>query len=124
MPSKPKNARNSERVQFEQKLEFERKIEESKMASYRKTGGAKNTNLPKLVITKFNGTHTDRLHFWAVFEAKKYSYSELAAVTKFAYLKELVDSKIRAGIDRLPFSIEGYERVKNVLRSKYGKMTS
>lgn len=120
MPSKPKNARNSERVQFEQKLVFERKIEESKMTSYRKTGGAKNTNLPKLV----NGTHTDRLHFWAVFEAKKDSYSELAAVTKFAYLKELVDSKIRAGIDGLPFSTEGFERVKNVSRSKYGKMTS
>ena len=42
-------------------------------------------------------------------------------VTKFAYLKELVLSKVRADIDGLPFSTEGYERAKNILKSEYGK---
>ena len=45
----------------------------------------------------------------------------MAAVTKFAYLKDLLEPKVRAGIDGLPFSSEGYERAKNILRNKYGK---
>ena len=47
----------------------------------------------------------------------------MAAVTKFAYLKDLLEPKVRAGIDGLPFSSEGYERAKNILRTKYGKMS-
>ena len=42
-------------------------------------------------------------------------------MTKFAYLKELVLPKVRADIDGLPFTTEGYERAKNILKSKYGK---
>ena len=45
----------------------------------------------------------------------------MAAVTKFAYLKDLLEPKVRAGIDGLPFSSEGYERTKNILWNKYGK---
>ena len=52
--------------------------------------------------------------FLGYIEAEIGSCSALAAVTKFAYLKELVEPKIRAGIDGLPFSTEGYERAKNV----------
>jgi len=47
----------------------------------------------------------------------------MAAVTKFAYLKDLLEPKVRAVIDGLPFSSEGYERAKNILRTKYGKMS-
>ena len=42
-------------------------------------------------------------------------------MTKYSYLKELVDPKIRKEIDGLPFSSEGYERAKNILKRKYGK---
>ena len=42
-------------------------------------------------------------------------------MTKFAYLKELVDPKVRAEIDGLPFTTEGYERAKNILIGEYGK---
>ena len=45
----------------------------------------------------------------------------MAAVTKFAYLKDLLEPKVRAGIDGLSFSSEGYERAKNILRNKYEK---
>ena len=34
-------------------------------------------------------------------------------MTKFSYLKELVDPKVRSTID-------GYEHAKNVLKTKYG----
>ena len=33
-----------------------------------------------------------------------------APVTKFGYLKEFVDPKVRALIDGLPFNSKGYER--------------
>ena len=36
-------------------------------------------------------------------------------------LKELLQLQVRADIDGLPFSTEGYERAKNILKSEYGK---
>ena len=76
--------------------------------------------LPKLVITKFNGTHQDWPRFWNQFEAE-IDKSKAAAITKFSYLKELVESKVRSCIDGLPFSTEGYERAKTILKTKYGR---
>ena len=117
------------RVQLGQKLEYERKIEESKKDHATKSNEAKGcpasegarTKLPKLTITKFNGSHTDWLRFWKIYEAEIDKCSNLVAVTKFAYLKDLLEPKVRAGIDGLPFSSEGYERAKNILMNKYGK---
>ena len=79
-----------------------------------------NAKLPKLVITKFNGTHTVWLRFWNQFKAKIDSV-DVSHVTKFSYLKELLQPKVRAMIEGSPFTIEGYERAKNILRTKYGK---
>ena len=118
-----------ERAQLEQKLEYEWKIEESKMNYVTKTSEAKSspasegvrTKLPKLTIVKFNGSHTDWLRFWNIYKAEIDKSSDMVAVTKFAYLKDLLESTVRAGIDGLPFSSEGYERAKNILRTKYGK---
>ena len=36
-------------------------------------------------------------------------------------LKELVESKIRAGIDGLPLTTEGYSRAKGISEGEYGK---
>ena len=119
-----------ERAQLEQKLEYERKIEETKKNYATKSSEAKASpaasegvrfKLPKLTIAKFNGSHTDWLRFWNIYEAEIDRCSDMAAVTKFAYLKDLLEPKVRAGIDGLPFSSEGYERAKNILRNKYGK---
>ena len=46
----------------------------------------------------------------------------MAAVTKFSYLNELVDPKVKTAIDSLPFRTEGYQQAKNILESKYGQM--
>ena len=78
-----------------------------------------NAKLPKLVITKFNGTPLDWLRFWNQFDAE-IDKADVAPVTKFSYLKELVDAKVRSIIDGLPFSTEGYEGAKNILKTKYG----
>ena len=42
-------------------------------------------------------------------------------ITKLSYLKELLEQKVRATIEGLPFTTEGYEQAKNILKTKYGK---
>ena len=114
-----------ERAQLEMRLTYEKKIEETK-GDYAKTTGsnstqaAKTAKLPKLVITKFRGELTDWPRFWSQFEVE-IDKAEMAGVTKYSYVKELVDPKIRTEIDGLPFSSEGYERAKNILTRKYGQ---
>ena len=80
----------------------------------------KNVKLPKLSITKFSGKYSDWLSFWNTFEVEIDS-TELPSVSKFGYLKELLEPKVRSEIEGLPFSTEGYERAKNLLKSEYGK---
>lgn len=70
-------------------------------------------------ITRFRGELTDWPRFWNQFEAE-IDRAEITGVTKYSYLKE-VDPKIRPEIDGLPFSSEGYQWAKNILRRKYGK---
>ena len=113
-----------ERAQLEQKLEFEKKMEEARKSHagqiVASPAPVKSAKLPKLVITKFSGELTDWLRFWNQFEAE-IDRLEVAAVTKFSYLKELVDPKVKTAIDGLPFTTEGYGRAKNILKTKYGQ---
>ena len=112
-----------ERAQFEQKLEFEMKIEEArKNQVVASPAPGKSAKLPKLVISKFSGELTDWPRFWNQFEAE-IDLSEVAAITKFSYLKELVNPKVKTAIDGLPFTTEGYQRATNILKSKYGQMS-
>ena len=113
-----------ERAQLEQKLEFEKKIEEARKSQVGQVvlwpAPVKSAKLPKLVITKFSGELTDWPRFWNQFEAE-IDRSKVAAVTKFSYLKELVNPKVKTSIDGLPFTTEGYQRAKSILQSKYGQ---
>ena len=115
-----------ERAQLEQKLEFEKKMEEARKSNMGQVAASpapvKSAKLPKLVITKFSGELTDWPRFWNQFEAE-IDRAEVAAVTNFSYLKELVDPKVKTTIDGLPFTTEGYQRAKNILKSKYGQMS-
>lgn len=112
-----------ERTQLEMRSTYEKKIEETKQAKTTEPTSiqaAKTAKLPKLVITKFRGDLTDWPRFWSQFETE-IDKAEIGGVTKYSYLKELVDPKIRTEIDGLPFSSEGYERAKNILTRKYGQ---
>ena len=51
-----------------------------------------HTKLPKLSITKFDGSFDHWLSFWNKFSAE-IDATDLPAVTKFAYLKELLVTK-------------------------------
>ena len=84
--------------------------------------GAKDelqAKLPKLTITKFNGTYQDWTRFWNQF-SETIDKSGIPSVTKFAYLRELLDTNVRKTVEALPFTSEGYVRAKTILEEKYG----
>ena len=106
-----------EKIKFEEKL---KQLEELHSKTSNPTQGASKVKLPKLIITKFNGTFIDWFRFWNQYEAEIDS-SDISPVSKFSYLKELVITPVRANIDALPLISEGYERAEQILKAKYGK---
>ena len=64
--------------------------------------------LPKLVITKFDGSHMDWPRFWGQFSENN-DKTSVAPITKFTYF------------GALPFTAEGYNRAKSILKEKFGK---
>ena len=108
-----------EKEKLEMKLQYEEKSAELRNGKQGESSGS-HAKLPKLSITKYDGTYEQWLPFWNKFCAEIES-TNLAPVTKFAYLKELLQPQVRADIDGLPFSTEGYERAKNILQSEYGE---
>ena len=76
--------------------------------------------LPKLKITKFEGTALDWFRFWNLFETE-IDQVQISPISKFSYLKELLVPKVRLLIDGLPFTPEGYTRAKSILTSRYSK---
>ncbi|XP_028409269.1 uncharacterized protein LOC114531864 [Dendronephthya gigantea] len=81
------------------------------------TGAAK---LPKLVISKFGGSFTDWPKFWGQF-SEAVDKSSLAPMTKFTYLLELLEPKVKRSVESLPFGLEGYNRAKAILKEKFGR---
>lgn len=112
--------RREDELQFE-KLKLKQK---SKLQSLdqptAKPPSKGNVKMPKLVITKYDSTYEKWLSFWNKFEAE-INAADIAPVTKFAHLKELLESNVCETIDGLPFNSEGYKRAKNILKSNYGK---
>lgn len=103
------------------KVKLERQLEETRAKGQPAAKAEqRTTKVPKLEITTFEWTYEEWLPFWNKFQAE-IDKTNLAPVTKFAYLEELVDPKFRTEIDGLPFATEDYERAKNILISECGK---
>ena len=100
----------------EMKLQMKKKNEDKDIIVYRNI----QVKPPKLVITKFEGTHLDWFRFWNQFETE-IDKVEIGTISKFSYLKEFLVPKMRALIDGLPFTPEGYARPKSILLAKFGK---
>ena len=110
-----------EREILEQKAEFKKNLEQK--AATKATEECKSSSaakLPKLSITKFNGRIEEWLPFWGKFTSEIVSTS-LAPLTKFAYLKELLERHVSKDIDGLQFTEEGYENARAILEAEYGQ---
>ena len=97
----------------EMKLQMKKKNEDKDIIVYR------NFQV-KPGKTKFEGTHLDWFRFWNQFETE-IDKVEIGTISKFSYLKEFLVPKMRALIDGLPFTPEGYARPKSILLAKFGK---
>jgi len=117
--AKYKKRMDQQRELIKQQLQFQKELETNQEIQQTQAKSAA-TKLPKLSITKFDGKFATWLSFWNKFKAEVDS-TGLPPVTKFAYLKELVEPKVKTDIDGLPLTSEGYERAKNILKSEYGK---
>ena len=111
-----------ERQLLEQREEFEKAREHEKAAALESVQlkSSVAAKLPKLSITKFNGKVEDWLPFWGKFKSEIDS-SHLAKLTKFGYLKELLEKHVRNDIEGLPFTDDGYENAKAILEAEYGQ---
>ena len=76
--------------------------------------------LPKLVITKFEGTNLDWLGFWNQFQTES-DKVEISATSKFFYLKECLTPKVRAQTNSFPFTPERYASPNSSLLAKFGR---
>ena len=105
----------------DQAMMLEKQLLEQKLEAAAKTKKlAEGTvRLPKLNVTKFNGTRHDWVHFSGQFDAMVDTLN-VPAITKFSHLKELVEPHIRSATDCLPFTNEGYKRAMKYLKEKYG----
>lgn len=76
----------------------------------------------KFSIIKFDREFVIWFSFWNNFEAK-IDFIVFSIVKKFLYFKEFVELKVKIDIDGLLFISKGYERVKSIFISEYGKIS-
>ena len=120
--------------QRQERMNFELKLEEAKIklkAEHKKVeapsseisssaSGNIQARLPKLTITKFDGTYADWPRFWGQY-SETIDKSSTLPVTKFSYLRELLCEKAKKAIEALPYTAEGYNRALAILKDRFGK---
>ena len=108
---------------LERRAKLQEELDKSKQVEGKQpskpTSGAK---FPKLPITKYNGKVEAWLPFWGKFKSEIDS-TDIPVLTKFAYLKELLDEKVRTDVDGLPCTEAGYSKAKEILEAEYGQMS-
>ena len=119
-----------EQLQFEeeiQKIKLQLKADQlSHMKSQTKEASqglfscGVRAKLPKLVITKFDGSHMDWPRFWGQF-SENIDKTSVAPITKFTYLRELFTPKVSRTIEALCFTAEGYNHAESILKEEFGK---
>lgn len=92
-----------EQLQFEeeiQKMKLQLKADQLATTKSQNEGAGQGLSscgvqakLPKLVITKFDGSHMDWPRFWGQF-SENIDKTSVAPVTKFTYLRELVTHRL------------------------------
>jgi len=91
------------------------KLQEDLQAKAGNQTSVGEAKLPKLVINKFNGTYANWPRFCGQY-SKIIDKRNVPPVTKFAYLRELLDIKVRKSVEALPHSAEGYNRAASILK--------
>ena len=86
----------------------------------RKLEEKQKAKLPRIQISKSDGTVTDWVRFWEQFEEEIDKSNQYASVTKFTYLREILPIQPKSEISGLPHTDDGYIRAKELLKQKVG----
>ena len=105
------------KVKMEMQAEIQSALPPQQATTTPSDGQAK---LPRLTIMKLDGTYMDWPQFWGQF-TEKIDKTNVQPITKFSYLQELLDFKVKRTIEVLPFTSEGYNRAKSILNKRFRK---
>ena len=107
--------REAEVLAQEEKLQFEEKLYKTKLELQMELQATQTSQHPL-----HTNTSSDIRRFWGQF-SETIDKTSVAPITRFSYLRELLDFKVKRTIEALPFTSEGYNRAKSILVEKYGK---
>ena len=77
-----------------------------------------SVTLPKLNIAQFDGPHMDWPRFWSQFTGTV-DKSNIATINKFTYLYGFLGPIVKRRVESLPFTAEGHNRAKSILKDQY-----
>lgn len=80
----------------------------------------KSVRLPKLELPKFSGEVTKFSEFWDQFKAT-IDQTSLPVITKFTYLKNLLEGEAKAAIDGLTLTEDHYTVACKLLQERFGR---
>ena len=79
-----------------------------------------HAKLPKLKLKQFNGDPLTFQSFWDSFTSAVDQNDSLDDVTKFNYLKGLLEDKAQSAIEGLTLTSDNYQHAKELLENRFG----
>ena len=79
-----------------------------------------SSKLPKLKLKKFNGEVTQWLTFWDIYKSTIHDDRSLNVITKFSYLRDLLEGTAAAAIAGLQTTEANYEEAIEKLTRRFG----
>ena len=95
-------------------------VDNDSMSVSSHSGSNQVAKLPKIQLPKFRGDITQFKEFWDQFSAT-IDESEIPVVTKFTYLKSLLEGEAKATIDGLTLTQEHYKVACDILQERFGR---
>ena len=82
--------------------------------------GNRNAKLPKLQLKSFSGNILQFREFWESFISAIHSNNEIDKISKYTYLRSLLEDEAGSTISGLPLTSDNYDEAINLLRTRYG----
>ena len=81
---------------------------------------SQNVKLPKLDLPKYAGDVLEWQSFWEMFKASVHD-TDLPEVTKFSYLRSLLEGEAATCISGLPLRAANYDAACKILADRFGR---
>ena len=77
-------------------------------------------NLPKLIITPFDGNILNWVSFWDQFESSIHLKNNISDIDKFSYLRSFLSPRAEETVSGLTLTAENYAEAVDLLKKRYG----